>query len=126
VIYIKNTSLTQILIIDKVTVSAVNTGLFELFQVTGTAAGTGITGKNSNLTSGNEAAAVAFGDASVTGLTIGGRIDLARVPATGRATMELQDVLIMGLNDAIAVTYTGGTGIVDLIVTGYYENSGEI
>jgi hypothetical protein len=121
VIYIKNTSTTSVLTIDKVTVNSVLTGLFELYQVTGTAAGTSITGINANLTSNNVAAATAFGNAEVTGLTIGNRIDMARIPALGRATMELNDVLILGLNDAIAVTYTGSTGIVDLIITGYYE-----
>lgn len=121
IIYIKNTSKTKLLVIDKVTVNSVNAGLFELFQVTGTAAGTSITGKNANLTSGNTAEATALGEASVTGLTIGDRIDLARTAANGRATMELDDVLIMGLNDAIAITYTGSTGIVDAIITGYYD-----
>jgi hypothetical protein len=121
IIYIKNNSKTKLLVIDKVTVNGVNAGLFELFQVTGTASGTSITGKNSNLTSGNSADATALGEASVTGLTIGDRIDLARIPANGRATMELQDVLLLGFNDAIAITYTGSTGIVDAIVTGYYE-----
>lgn len=121
VIYIKNNSKTSLLVIDKATVNSVNAGFFELFEVTGTAAGTSITGANTNLTSGNEADATALGEASVTGLTIGKRIDLARTAANGRATMELQDVLILGLNDAIAITYTGSTGITDTIVTGYYE-----
>jgi len=121
VIYIKNTSKTKLLIIDKVTVNSVLTGLFELFVVTGTAAGTAITGANTNLNSGNVADATALGQASVTGLTIGDRLDMARVPANGRATMELNDVLILGLNSAIAVTYTGSTGITDTIITGYYQ-----
>ena len=86
----------------------------------GTAGGTTITGTNSNLTSGNAASASSYGDASVTGITPGIRIDMARVPANGRATMELNDVLILGLNDAVSITYTGSTGIVDIIVTGYY------
>ena len=120
VIYIKNTSTTQNLVIDKATVSAVLTGLFELNVAAGTAGGTTITGTNSNLTSGNAASASSYGDASVTGITPGIRIDMARVPANGRATMELNDVLILGLNDAISITYTGSTGIVDIIITGYY------
>jgi hypothetical protein len=124
VIYIKNTSKTKLLVIDKITVNSVNAGLFELYSATGTASGTTITGVNTNRTSGNSAEASALGEASVTGLTIGDRIDIARVPANGRATMELQDVLILGLDDAITITYTGSTGIVDLIVTGYYDTLG--
>ena len=126
VIYLKNDSKTKSLVIDKVTVNSVNTGLFELFSVTGTASGTTITGVNTNRTSGNVADATALGEAEVTGLTIGDRIDLARVPANGRATMELQDVLILGLGDAIAVTYTGADGIVDIIITGYYQSEGDL
>ena len=123
VIYVKNTSKTKVLIIDKVTVNGVLTGLFELHIATGTVGGTVITGANSNLTSGNVADATSYGDAAVTGLTIGNRIDLARIPANGRATMELNDVLILGQNNAITVTYTGSTSIVDLIVTGYYQDA---
>ena len=122
VIYIKNTSKTKLLVIDRITVNSVNAGLFELYTATGTAAGTTITGFNGNMTSNNVAEADSYGEAAVTGLTLGSRIDLARTPANGRATMELDDVLIMGLNDAITIEYTGSTGLVDVIVTGYYED----
>ena len=122
VIYLKNNSKTKYLIIDKVTVSAVAASLFELYTATGTAAGTTITGANANRASGNAADASAFGEAEVTGLTTASRIDMARVAANGRATMDLQDVLILGQNDAITLTYTGSTGIVDVIITGYFED----
>ena len=121
IMYIKNTSKTRLLFIDKVTVNSVNAGLFELFQVTGTPAGSIITGKNTNLTSSNSADAVSYADAEVTGLTESGRIDLARTPANGRADMELQDVLVLGLGNAIGLKYTGATGLVDVIITGYFE-----
>ena len=120
VIYIKNTSTTQDLVIDKATVNGVLTGLFELNVAAGTAGGTTITGTNANRTKNNTAAASTYGDASVTGITPGVRIDMARIPANGRATMELNDVLILGLSDAVSITYTGSTSIVDIIVTGYY------
>ena len=51
---------------------------------------------------------------------------MARISATGRATMELNDVLILGQNQAIAVKYTGSTAIVDVIITGYYKEKGEL
>ena len=50
VIYIKNDSKNQYLIIDKVTVNSVLTGLFELYSATGTSSGTTITGANTNFT----------------------------------------------------------------------------
>lgn len=121
IMYIKNNSSSKLLVIDKVTVNSVNAGFFELFDVSGTAAGTIVTGKNTNLTSGNVADATSYGDASVTGLTIGDRIDLARTAANGRTDMKLNDVLILGQNNAIAVTYTGSTGLTDIIITGYFE-----
>jgi len=121
VAYIKCNSTTHRLIIDRVTVGGVVTGFFELFQVTGTAAGTTMTGKNMNLTAGNSANATGFGGAEVTGLTEAGRIDLARVPALGRVDMEIDDTLILGQNHAIAIKYTGSTGIVDIIITGYFK-----
>lgn len=121
VIYIKNTSKDKLLFIDKVTINSVNDGYWELFEVTGTASGTSITGKNTNLTSSNVAAAEAFGEAAVTGITLGDRIDLMRLNAGNRSDMNLQDVLILGFNSAIALEYTGATGLVDVIITGYFE-----
>jgi hypothetical protein len=126
VLYIKNTSKTKKLIIAEITMGGVNTGLFELFQVTGTAAGTVITGKNINLSSSNAADASGYGDASVTGLTIGDRIGLVRTPANTHCKIDLQDSLILGLNDAIAVTYTGSTGLVDGYMLCYFESEDEI
>lgn len=122
VIYIKNTNTSKLLVIDKVAVSSVNAGFFELYQVSGTGAGTTITGKNTNLTSGNVAAATALGNASVTGLTIGDKIDQARVAANSRSVMDTKDVIILGQSDAIAITYTGSTGIADVTITGYYDS----
>jgi hypothetical protein len=121
VIYLKNTSKEKLLVIHRITVNSVNAGLFELYQATGTASGTSITGVNTNLTSGNAADAIAYGEAAVTGITLGNRIDIARTAANGRTAMKLDDVLVLGLNDAIAVEYTGSTGLVDLIITGYYD-----
>jgi hypothetical protein len=126
VLYIKNTSKTKKLIIAEITVGGVLTGLFELFQVTGTASGTSITGKNINLSSSNTADATALGDASVTGLTIGDRIALVRTPANTHCKIDLQDALILGLNNAIAITYTGSTNTVDGYLLGYYEDESEI
>ncbi len=54
VIYIKNTSTTQDLVIDKATVNGVLTGLFELNVAAGTAGGTTITGTNANRTKNNK------------------------------------------------------------------------
>jgi len=123
VIYVKNTHASNKLFIDKIHVGGVLTGLFELYQVTGTAAGTTITGKNLNLTSSNIAAATALGNASVTSLTIGDRITLVRTAATATTLLNMDNTLILGFGDAIAITYTGSTGIVDTMIRGYYEGA---
>lgn len=121
IIYVKNDSTSKNLYIDFIHVSGVNTGLFEVYQVSGTAAGTTITGRNLNLTSSNVADATSYGDASVTGLTIGNRLYLHRTPANSSGTMEINDTLILGVSDAIALTYTGSTGIVDAEIRGFFE-----
>lgn len=122
IIYIKNTSKTTLLIIEKIVVGTVNTGTMALFEVTGTASGTTITGKNTNLTSGKTAEATALGNAAVTGITIGDRIDIIRLAATSNGKLELNNTLILGLNDAIAITYTGNAGNVEASVLGYYDS----
>ena len=126
VLYIKNTSKTELLVLSSMYLGAVNTALFSLYEVSGTAAGTAVTGKNTNLSSGNVAAASAYGEASVTGLTIGDRILQLRVPANSSASYDLQDSIILGFNDAVAVTYTGSTGIADVAIIGFYESLEEI
>jgi hypothetical protein len=126
VLYIKNTSKTKTLVLESIQVGGVLTGLFELYEVTGTAAGTTLTGKNTNLGSAAAADAAAFGDAAVTGLTLGDRIALARTPATTSYELDLHDTVILGLNDAVAIQYTGSTGIVDIAALGYYEVEGDL
>lgn len=126
IIYIKNTSKTKFLVIESMHVGGVNTGLFELYEVSGTAAGTALTGKNTNLGSAAVADATAFGEAAVTGLTLGDRIALVRTPANTTHEVDLHDVVILGLNDAVAIQYTGSTGVVDAFVIGYYEDEGDL
>ena len=121
IIYIKNTDTERKLFIDIMRFSAVNTALFEVFEVTGTASGTAITGKNLNLSSGSVADATSYGNNAVTGITIGDRITLVRVPANGVHDLNFENALILGFNDAIAVTYTGSTGIADIAIRAFFE-----
>ncbi len=122
IIYIKNTSKTKLLIIDSMELGAVATAQFAIYQVTGTASGTSITGKNTNLISGNAADATALGDAAVTGITIGDRVSIIRVPANDSKLIDFKDTLVLGLNDAIAITYTAGSGnTIDATIVGYYD-----
>ena len=123
IVYIKNNSTTKKLIIESLAVGGVLTGLFEIFECTGTAGGTPITGKNINLSSNNEADATSYGNASVTGLVIGDRIGLTRTAATSSNIIIQNGALQLSFNDAICVTYTGSTGIVDCVVRAYFEDT---
>ena len=121
VIYLQNTSKTKKMYVDLIRVGGVNTGLFEVFIATGTPGGTTVTPINMNLSSSQSAEATAYGDASVTGLTIGDRLALVRVGATDSKDIPLDSTLALGLNDAITITYTGSTGIVDTLIRIWYE-----
>jgi len=124
IIYIQNDSKTKDLYIDQINVGAVaSSGLFTVYQATGTATGTIITGVNLNLTSGNVAAATAKGNASVGGAAIGDRIISVRCATGAGQVINLENALILGFNDAIIVTYVGSTGIADIAIRGYYEGA---
>lgn len=126
IIYLKNTDTDRNLIIHQVDVGGVNTGLFEIYQVTGTATGTEINGTNLKLASGRTPDALSYGDAAVGGLTLGNRISLLRTDAnSSRAVGDIAECLFLGFNDAIAIQYTGSAGIVDCSITGYLEDSGK-
>lgn len=128
IIYIKNESKTKKLIIEDIEVGGVLTGLFEIFETADTASGTTTTGKNLNLSSGNVADTTAFGNAAVTGITtaVSDRLGMLRVSANSDSHIDYRDTLILGFGDAICVTYTGSTGLVECQVLGYFESEGDL
>ncbi len=125
IIYIKNISSTDNLYVTHIDVGGVNSGLFELFKVTsaGAAGGTAVSGENMNLSKGhgNSPDSEAYGDASVTGTLTGERLLLKRIPVNSSATIHTFNVVVVGQNDAIAITYTGATGIVDVSILGFFD-----
>jgi hypothetical protein len=121
VISIKNTSSTDILVIDEIVVASVLTCVFTLFEVTsGTAAGTSITGQNLNLSSGLSASATAFGDAAVTGSLSGNTLAYESVAATDSQTLDTKGGLILGQDDEIAITASANTTVY-VTVIGHYK-----
>ncbi len=121
IIYIQNTSTTDNFIIDVIEIGGAVTHLFTLAEVSGTPGGAGdITVKNLNLGSGNSAAVTAKGDASVTGLTIGARMLLGRVGANDSKAIGVQGAIVLGQDDAIAVT-ASGTGAADCTIIGHFK-----
>ena len=122
VIYVKNTSSTLKLYIDSISLSSVNAAVWTIFHVTsGTAAGTTITGKNLNLASSNSADACAKGNASVTGVLAGDTLFLERTGAQEHLDIIINDTLILGQNDEIAITYVGTAGVVETTVKGFFD-----
>jgi hypothetical protein len=121
VLSFKNTSQTDCFIVDEITVGSSVATAFTLFEVTsGTAGGTSITPQNLNLGSGNNAAATAFGNASVTGSLSGNTLLLDTVPANTSILLDLRGALILGQDDEIAVT-TSATGTVYVTIIGHYK-----
>ncbi len=127
VVYWKNTSTTRDLVISSIGFNSDINANFELNFVTGTAAGTSATPTNLNQSSGKTAAAVAFHNADVTGLTVSAEIDHAYVVAGGHEELRLGDRVRLGQDDAIAVRIETSFGAVGApihtagVIFGYYE-----
>lgn len=121
IIYIQNTSTTDNFIIDIVEIGGAVTHLFTLSEVSGSPGGAGdVSIKNLNLGSGNSASMTAKGDASVTGLTIGATMLLGRVPANDSKAIGIQGAIVLGQDDAIAIT-ASGTGAADCTIVGHFK-----
>lgn len=121
VIYIRNTSDNLRLFINNVDVAGAASGIWELVHETGgTAAGSTITGKNLNFSSGNVAPVTAFGNASVTGTLVGDTVDSIRTVAGTSGSFQTNDGISLGKNDGIFITYTG-SGVIEATIIGYFE-----
>lgn len=122
IIYIKNTNKSADLNIENITLSAeAGRATFTLYEVSGTASGTSITGKNMNLKSGNIADVTSLGDAAVTGITLGDKIDIISGIDDATSRVVLPSKLILGFNNAIAISFAGSNGTVSAVVHGFFE-----
>lgn len=110
IMYLKNTSSTKNMYIDYFVGGASAAGIFTVFQTTSTPGGTTATPKNINTSSGNAADALCYGNAAVTGITAASATDIfffEGVSAASQfATLDLKGAIILGQNDAIAVTFS--------------------
>lgn len=123
IVYWQNTSPTRNLVIDLVRMGGVETALWKVWFVTGTAAGGSLlTPTNMNGASANAAEGITRGDGEVTGLTQVAEIANIRSPANESMTVPFDATLIIRQNNAIAVEYdTGTTGIAEVLIRGFYE-----
>jgi len=125
VAYLKNTSSSKNLFIGDISIGAVETVLWKMFFVTGTAAaGESVTPTPTNRSKSIPAEATAMaGDTAITGLTADGEFSTIRSAATNNAEERFDGSLILGPGDAIAVEYdTGTTGIFEVDINFHYES----
>jgi hypothetical protein len=120
-LYIQNTSTIDNFIIDEIFLGGSVNHLWTMSQCSGTPGGAGdVTVKNLNLGSGNSAAMIAKGDASVTGLTLGDRMILGRTIANDSKEFQTGGAIVLGQDDAVSFT-ASGTGDVSVTIVGHYK-----
>jgi hypothetical protein len=127
VFYIKNTSADKDLMIDSIEYHSEEWVQWNVWEVTGTAAGgNALTPVNIHLGKGRLAEATAMGGgATITGLTLGNLIGVHRTQATGEAAMDWAEGLILGPDTAIMAEYQAGTGgLCEIDCLFHYETVG--
>ncbi len=123
ILYMRNTSTTQNIFVKDIVFGSANAALFKITEVSGTPSGSEIIAKNTNLTSGRAASISSYGNGAVTGLSAVGPAMPVRTSANGHEHEELEDALILGPGNAIAVEYdTGTTGPAEVTVYFHFED----
>lgn len=121
VLYIKLTSTSDVLVVDEIVIGSSVANVFTLFEVgAGIAAGTNLAAENLNLSSGNSAPVISYGNAAVTGSLTGTNIAIDGVTAGGFQTLDLKGALVLGQNSEIAVT-ASATGTVYVTLIGHLK-----
>lgn len=115
ILYLQNTSATKRLYIDYFLGGAAAATLFTIFQTSSTAGGSVVTPKNINLSGGNSADALAYGNAAVTGITAAGATDVLFYDGTSAAyqftKLDTKGAIILGQNDAVCITAAANTTV---------------
>ena len=103
VLYIKNTSASSNMELHSIILGSSANTIFTLYQATGTAAGTAITGANLNLGSTKSAEASSYGNAAVTGLTNGNVLSRIRILANYSDRFDFEGSIIVPPNTAVVL-----------------------
>lgn len=119
ILYLKNDNPAPFAV-DHVEVGAVETGLWKLWVVTGTAAaGSALAVAPLNLIGTDSSSWTARGDDAITGLTAANQLGAIRCPANDSRFLNFGGSLILDNGSAIAVEYdTGTTGIAEATIRG--------
>jgi hypothetical protein len=121
VAYIKNTSETDNLVIDKIILGSAAAQVWTVTSVTsGTPAGTGTTGVSTTLESAIAPKASSFGNAAVTGSVAGTAIGYTLTAAGACTEIDLLSSVVLTSNRDIAVS-ASGAGAVYVTIIGHYE-----
>ena len=120
ILYVRNDRTTGF-VIDSVYVSAVESVLWKMWQVTGTAAGSSVLTASAADTGSQESSRLtARGAGAITGLTEKGQIGAVRTVATGHAELLAMPVIV-GPGDAISIEYdTGTSGVAEVSLRGEF------
>ena len=106
--------------VNEITFGSSIANTFALIEVTGgTPAGTTISAQNLNLISGVAKSHVAFGNGDA-GVLTGNILGKWRVPASQAISFDLQDAIVLGTNDIIAVEVFV-IASVEVTLTGFWD-----
>jgi len=122
ILWLKNTSTTKNLIIEKIVLSSDTTTHFIVHfpSETATPAGTAVTGVNLNRSSNNTADAVAYGDE--TGNTQGDVMAQGIILNNTPAIMPIDGSIVLGVGDEVAVDFDSATTALGMVtIRGYYH-----
>lgn len=125
--YLKNTSKTDNLMINRIEAASVEIAKFKVWGCTGTAAsGDLISSSQLNRSSKLSAdATVMTGDTAITGLTVDDALGIMRTEANGESKEDYDGVVLLGPGDAIVIEYdTGTTGACTVSIFFWYETVG--
>jgi len=122
ILWLKNTSTTKNLIIEKIVLSSDTTTHFIIHfpSTTASPTGTAITGTNINRSSNNSAEATAYGDetGNTRGVVMAQGIILNNTPAI----MPIDGSIILGVNDEIGIDFVSATTALGMAtIRAYYH-----
>lgn len=124
VIYIRNDEPDRALHISRLFLFSDAASVWNLFQVTSATAagGTALVYRNPNLTEGNNRSHTSFGSADVTGSLTGDRLFAFTSLADVMISPFLEGALVLGKDDAIAITLvTGAPGVMQATILGFWD-----
>jgi len=123
VFYFENEETTLDFFVDEIILGVVATDRVTLIRRTsGTAAGTDITAVNQHLGDGQVYSYTCKGDAEVTGSVAGAIIRAYRLLANTTIEIPIKGRIIIGKNEAIAVTVESSGTEFDVTLIGYFDS----